>query len=257
MNKYGLPLSTPSTQTILPVLTKDGRVHGWYPIVETTFTGAETSFTLTDIEVPVTSVTVDTDSPVKQYMAAVWDIGLPHNVKPWASGQLISPDDGYYRWWSMPTVSWFLHFGKGVFLDAMSTTLNKESAGAISPPGVPSVNSPQTLSWQASVSYSAFSGDCSFFDFNWVQLFTSSGETKPLHIEVVSLPDPIAPATTPPLLAKVIGVPVSVGAGAVMYDTIRVIKNADAIEVGAYEFEFRIYSEHGTAADVELTVNVV
>lgn len=256
MNKYGLPLTSPSVQTILPAMTKDGIIRGWYPITQTTFTGAETTFDIIDVTVPVMSVTVDTDSPVKQFMAAVWDIGLPHNLKPWTSAQLVSPDDGYYRWWSMPTSTWFLHFGKGVFLSAMSSSLNRVGAAAVPGPGEPTVNSPQSLTWQASVAYSAFNGDCTFFDFNWVQLFTSTGQAAPLRIEIVSLPAPIAPSTKPPLLAKVIGIPVAIGAGVTMYDTVRIIKNADTVATGAYVFAFKIYTEAGLAADAELTVNV-
>lgn len=257
MNRYGLALTAPSTQTILPAMTEDGVIHGWYPIVQTTFTGAETSLALTDVTVPLKTVTVDTDSPVKQYMAAVWPLGLRWNYKPWASSLLVAPGDGYYRWWSLPTSTWFLHFGKGLFLDSMASSLDRAGAAATTPPGAPTVSTPQNITWQASVAYSALNGDCTFFDFNWVQLFTSTGESKPLRIEVVTLPTPIAPATNAPMLAKVIGVPVSIGAGAVMYDTIRIIKNQDVLPVGAYVFALRIYDERGLSANVALTVNVV
>ena len=257
MNKYGLPLKASSTQTILPAMTKDGIIRGWYPISQTIFTGAETSFALTDMTVPITTVTVDTDSPVKQYMAAVWDKGLPAKLKPWASSHLVAPDDGYYRWWSMPTSTWFLHYGKGLFLSALSSSLNRAGASAPASPTSPTVSTPKSLSWQASVAYSAFNGDCTFFDFNWVQLFTSTGETTPLRIEIVANPTPVPPATKSPLLAKVVGTPVAIGAGTVMFDTVRVIKNQDIIAVGAYVFSMKIYNEAGLSADVELTVNVV
>lgn len=256
MNKYGLALTAPSKQTILPAMTQDGIIRGWYPITLTTFVGTETSFDLVDVTVPLMTVTVDTDSPVKQYMAAVWPVGLRFNYQPWVSSVLVKPDDGYYRWWSAPTTTWFLHYGKGLFLDSMASSLNRAGAAGITPPGGPTVGTPKDITWQASVAYSALNGDCTFFDFNWVQLFTTTGETKPLRIEVVALPDPIDPATNAPMLAKIIGVPVAIGAGAVIYDTIRIIKNQDTLPVGAYEFTMRIYDERGLAANVVLTVNV-
>lgn len=257
MNRYGLPLATPSVQTILPAMTADGIIRGWYPIAETVFEGDETSFELVDVIVPLSTVTVDTDSPVKQYMAALWPVGLAKNFSPWTSSALVSPTDGYYRWWSSPTSTWFLHYGKGLFLDAISSSLNRAGAAAIAPSGPPSVTTPKSITWQASVGYASLNGDCSFFDFNWVSLFTSVfTDTKPKRIEIVSLPDP-GLESTPPMLAKIIGIPTAVGAGAVIYDTIRIIKNRDVLAAGAYTFTMKIYSEQGLAADVTLTVNVI
>lgn len=256
MNKYGLPLAANSKQTILPALTKDGIVRGWYPIAQTIFTGAETTFTLPDITVPLSTVTVDAGSPVKQYMAAVWPLGLASNLSPWASASLVSPADGYYRWWSMPTSTWMLREGNGLFLDAIQSSLNRAGAAALPSAGAPAVNTPQTLTWQASIAYAALTGGCSFFDFNWVTLFTPPAGVKATRIEIISTP-PAGTDPTPPMLAKVIGIPTAVGGGTVMYDTLRIIKNRDNLAIGAYVFTMKIYSDQGVAADVTLTINVV
>jgi hypothetical protein len=98
-------------------------------------------------------------------------------------------------------------------------------------------------------------GDCSFFDFNWVTLFTSTGETVPLRIEVVTNPAPIAPATTSPMLAKVIGIPTAVNGG-VLYDTVRILKNADTLPTGTYAFTFNIYGTAGIAATATLNLTI-
>lgn len=247
MNKYGLPLSTPSTQTILPAIREDGLVVGWYPIVQTTFTGAETSFTLPDCTVPLKTVTVDSTTGLKQYMAAVFPKGLAFNTQPWASNSLVSPSDGYYRWWSMPTETWVLHYGQGMFLGGLSSSLDRAGAAATPAPSAPSVATPQARTWQASVSYAMLSGNCPFFDFNWVTLFTSTGETKPLRIEVLT--------STTPLLAKVIGIPTAI-AGGVLYDTIRILKTTDTIAPGLYVFTFKVYEEHGLGTNVTLNLTV-
>lgn len=254
-NQYGLPLTATSTQTILPAMTEDGVVRGWYPITQTTFDGSETSFVLPDCTVPLKTVTVDSDSPLKQYMAAVWPVGLPFNSFPWASNSLVSPVDGYFRMWSLPTSTWMLRYGKGLFLDAITSSLNRAGAAVPTPPGAPTVSTPQARTWQASVSAQMLTGDCSFFDFNWVTLFTSTGETVPLRIEVVSNPAPIAPAVTAPMLAKVIGIPTAVNGG-VLYDTIRILKNADALPPNTYAFTFNIYGEAGIAATATLNLTI-
>ena len=99
MNKYGQPLAAPIRQTILPAMTKDGRIIGWYPIAAQTFTGAETSVTIPDTGnggagtvIPVMSVTQDSGIGLPQYMAAVWPTGLAANYQPWASTLLQKPD---------------------------------------------------------------------------------------------------------------------------------------------------------------------
>lgn len=233
-------------------MTDDGLVRGWYPITETEFDGTETSFTLPDCDVPLQSVTVDTDNPVKQFMAAVWSKDTPWNMAPWASASLVSAGDGYYRWWSMPTQTWTLHYGKGVFLTGLTNNLNSAGAAANPPSPLPPVVTPVTLNWQATIANSLFTLDCAFFDFNWVSLIAPTAGDRPVRIEVIANPT----GSPSPLLAKVLGIPTAVGPGNVRFDTIRILKNKDLIESGDYEFTFKIYNQSGLSTNVAFTLTV-
>lgn len=263
MNKYDLPLVASSRQTILPVMTKDGHVRGWYPIAAQTFTGAERTFTLSDTGnggsgtvVPITTVTVDKtgNNGVSQYMAAVWPTGLAKNYHPWASTLLQKPDAGYYRWYSMSTESWFLHFGGGALIDGLSGGTLNLAVSAVSNPAAPSVT-PLALNWQASVEFAALNGDCPFLDFNWLTLFKVSSADPATRIVVVSNPAPIAPDPLPPIVASVIGIPTATANGT-LYDTVRLMKLGDIV-AGTYVFNFRVYDTFGQFTAVALTLTVV
>jgi len=190
MNQYGLPLTTPSVQTILPAIIQSGIVVGWYPIASHSFAGTETSFTLSDgTVVPITTVTKDNGMEgVQQYMAAVFPLGIANNYAPWASSLLIKPDAGYYRWWSLPTETWMLHFGYGTLLESLHTRLNISNAQPAAP-GAPTVTTPAAITWQASIAFADLTGDCEFFDFNWITTFRASTTgVDPLRVVVVSNP---------------------------------------------------------------------
>jgi hypothetical protein len=264
MNKYGLPLTTPSRQTILPALTQDGHVRGWYPITARTFTGSETSFTLSDsgnggagTVVPLMTVTQDSGRGLPQYMAAVWPSGLAANYQPWGSTLLQKPDVGYYHWYSMATESWFEHFGGGALIDGLlGGTLNL-AVSAASNPSAPTVTTPLALTWQASIEYAMLNGDCPFFDFNWITLFNAKSATAAQRIVVTSNPAPVAPDPLPYLVASVIGVPTINTAGATIYDTIRIMKLGDEVPAGSYAFGFTVYDELGQTTTVTLNLTVV
>jgi hypothetical protein len=256
MNLYGEALAAPIQQTILPAMDQTGRVYGFYPITSTLFTGNETDFTLPDTVVPLKSVTLNSTPgrSVDQYMAAVWPTGLAHNDHPWkGSASFIDGADGYYRWFSMPTLSWFTHFGMGTLLNALNQGMSnpftpQETAAA------PNATS-ATMKWEASLEYSALYGECAFFDFNWLTVFQAKSSLSPVRIVVISNPTPIAPATVPTLKATVIGIPSATVAGPV-YDTIRIIKLGDTVP-GEYVFNFRVYDDQGQSTPVTFTLNVL
>ena len=263
MNKYGQPLAAPIRQTILPAMTKDGRIIGWYPIAAQTFTGAETSVTIPDTGnggagtvVPVMSVTQDSDIGLPQYMAAVWPTGLAANYQPWASTLLQKPDVGYSRWYSMATESWFEHFTKGALIDGLTGGTLNLAVSAASNPSAPTVTTPAAQTWQASIEYAMLNGDCPFFDFNWITLFAAKSNTTGIRIVVNTNPAPIAPDPLPPMKAVNIGIPVAGPTGAPIYDSIRIMKLMDEVPPGAYAFTFTIYDDLGqsTAATLNLTV---
>ncbi len=271
MNKYGLPLAQPSEQTILPAMTEDGKLRGWYTIGTTIFDGTETEFKLIDCTVPLKTVTVDTPYPVKQYVAAVWPVGLPHNEEPWSSSSLLEVGDGYFRWYSLPSQGPVLHYGPGGLIGGLQTNL------AIMPPAPPIPASPtiedSAIMWYASIDYEMLNGNCTFFDFNWVTqlLGTTADYTKVSHIEIAELPAPIDPVTDPtiPLLAKVIGRPVAVvdtnvsgAAGTQVYDTVRIIMNMQPLPKGTYEVKFNVHESRsapgtpGRVTPAVLTITV-
>jgi len=258
-NKYGQALVAPITQTILPVMTKDGLVKGWYPIASHTFSGSETSYTIPDgtnggagISVPVTTVTKDKGMEgVQQYMAAVWPSGLAANYFPWASPSLVKPDAGYYRWYSLPVETWMLHFGYGTLLESLHTRMNI-SAVVPSNPSAPTVTTPLALTWNASVEYDTINGDCDFFDFNWIALFkTQTTSMDPLRIVVNSVPS----GSPPPFGAQVIGIPQATAYGMV-YDTIRIMKLGELAPGGPYAFTFTVYDSLGQTAAVTMNLTV-
>ena len=257
MSNYGLPLSSPSKQTILPILTEDGRVRGWYPIAVTTFNGTETSYTTSDgVVVPLKTVTTDTGNGISQYMAAVFPVGLPFNYFPWASADLVDGGEGYYRWWSLPTEAWTLHFGAGPLIEGLEWGLGHAGVSPPTPPAPPGAAN-GTLTWRASVKYEALFGNCPFFDFNWITLFQAQSTTvTPLRIVVTSNPAPIAPATVPPMKASVIALPVATPNGPV-YDTVRIMKLADQVPPGTYTWTFAVYDDQGQSTPVNFVLTVL
>lgn len=256
MNKYDLPLTTPSVQTIVPAMNRSGVVYGWYPITSHSFSGVERTYTLSDgLVIPITTVTKDKGMyGVQQYMAAVFPLGIANDYKPWASTLLIKPDSGYYRWWSMPSEGWVLHFGSGSLIESLSTRMNI-SAVLPAVPGAPTVTTPLALSWQASIPFEALTGDCEFFDFNWMTLFQSQSTTlTPLRIIVLTNPAPIAPSTVPPIVATVIGNPIMTANGP-LYDTIRLMKLGE-LAPGSFAFTFSVIDDRNQSTTVTLNLTV-
>lgn len=257
MNKYGQPLAANITQTILPAILTSGVVIGWYPIASHAFTGAETTYSVGDITVPVTTVTQDSGIGVPQYMAAVWDAKIYRadgQLQPWASVNLQKPDSGYYHWYSMPTEGWVEHFGLGTLLTDLTSRMNA-TAALPSSQSAPSVTTPLALTWTASVNYEQLNGDCEFFDFNWVTLFlASSTGPDPLRITTLTNPTPIAPATVPPMVAAVIGNPTLTTSGPV-YNTIRIMKMQD-VPTGTYAFTFAITDTKAQTTNVTLNLTI-
>ncbi len=252
MNKYGLPLTADSTQTILPAMLKSGQVVGWYPIISTAFAGSETTFTLTDgVVVPITTVTIDKnytqDKYSQQYMAAVWDTKAYVDQAPWASTDLISPNDGFSRMWSLATETWMLRYTPGAMIAALKSGVFDEGTPTVTPGG-PTVTTPQTVRWKTSLSYAALNGNCLFFDLNWVAQFKASSGIDGIRI---------VPTVQPSgMIAKVIGIPQAIGVDSVIYDTLRILRTADVTPTGDYVFNFNVYDALGRSTAVVLTITV-
>jgi len=256
--KYGLPLTSPSKQNILLAMKDDGVVIGWYPIATTTFNGSETTFALSDVTVPIKSVTVDTGvgNNKFQFMAAVFSVKTRWDTQPWASVNLLQPGQGYYRWWSLPTEGARLNHGGGIVMNALKfQNMVQPGASAPAAPGAPSVTTPIAVTWGASIAYEMINGGCAFFDIPWVTLFTQNSNAVPIRITTTSVPAAIGGHT--PFAASTLGQPVATPNGPV-YDTLRIIRliEPDLLTPGLYVFTFTITTEANTTALVTLNLTI-
>lgn len=204
------PTGTTVTQTILPIMTAENRIVGFFPITSTVFTGTERTFTLASGVIPITSAALPAKNETsfldeyrqELFMVAFWPEGtgelstdndinnLPwhanplqptkvlttyRDLRPWLGySEFVDGSRprglGYYSWWSMPAVRWLNHFSRGVYIDAL---INSLDSTAVVPPGTtpPTPVTPQTLRWAATADMESFQIDCASFDFNWVSQF--------------------------------------------------------------------------------------
>jgi hypothetical protein len=282
---FGQPFAAPIKHTVLPVIERvigrqvgvlpppaSARIVGYLPIAETEFTGTETTFTVqagAGGAVNVSSLRLPTKvqdgsglHQVQEYMVAYYD-------QPESSGQpwlgypsFIGTDDtGYYSWWSLPTITRFHHYGRGVLFGSLWSRMNIYPAPAsTNPPTPPGENG--TLRWAASMNLASAGNECAFFDFNWMELFQSNpppgtmpGQLTPLAIMVTAQPE------DGEFKAAVLQRETVLPGGGVVYNTVRIIRMLDNVVAQDYEFTFQISQvdtegRMGTT-DVTLTLTVV
>ena len=264
MNRYGLPLINEATQTILPVMTEDGRVHGWFAMNDTFAAGfTEGTFDAVDNELTLKTVTAGGAPTLKQFVAAVYPSGLPHNSKPWASEHMIEVSDGMYRWWSLPTQGWKLHEGGGLLVEGLLTDLNIANAAALVPPAAPNINQPEAIvRWGVTVQDLLFNGACPYFDFNWLTLYNQGEQDLRIKgLEIVKFPEIPDGYTSVPFTAQLVGAPTAMpgsptSPGNVLYDTLRITSMYKPPE-GLYVFEFAIIMDPpNDPVTVEFTIEV-
>jgi hypothetical protein len=271
--QFGLPLIAPSTQTIIPILDTYGKAFGFCPISSTTFEGTETTYTLPDGPIAITTVTLPpkvTNSydmnPVSQYMAAVYT-PLQTPLQPWLGyaefvNAYSNQSIGYYSWWSMPTSGWLQHFGMGSFIESFKFNMDKYVYEAPAGQGAPAVTN-GTMRWACTSDLAAFSSNYSFIDFNWLDLFAATlqqtpgyspgQEVIPLSITTVSNP---AGGFFKASVLQAQGAQIIVPGGASMFDTIRILRLADPT-AGTYTFDFAVSDNLGNTTPVTLTLTVV
>jgi hypothetical protein len=118
----------------------------------------------------------------------------------------------------------------------------------------PTVSTPKSLTWTA-VAPIANAPVCSYFDFNWVSLFSAAGNSNvgdPPTITVTSQP-------SGPLKAYVVATPEPGGPqGGPVYNTVRIMKvGAAAIDSSSpYAFVFSISNTSGLTASATLNLTV-
>lgn len=272
-NQYGLALAAPSKQTVLPIVMPSGKVYGFFPIAETTFTGTETTFALTQGAVPITTVTlppknvtnVYDEQRVQQFMAAQWPAHT-EGVQPWRGyEELVAADVpntiGYYSWWSMPVTMWFKHFGRGVFLDSLKFSM---SDFVYAPPSStpPVVTTPQVLTWATTLNAQAFATTCPYFDFNWVALFQAQFQMDPtqegagvIPLSITTTGNPAGGYFKSSVLQGQGGQVIYPGGGAV-FNTIRILRLQDP-PAGSYTFNFNVSANiNGAIETVPAVLNL-
>lgn len=268
----GLPLEQSSTQTILPIVQinqSTAILHGFFPISETTFTGTESSFTLAEGDVPLTTITLPrsvddvSDYKVSQYMAVVYDYRQATDREYEGYTAFVDVNDtGYFSSWSMPIVKWMHRFGRGTLIGNMTVNMAADNPGPQDPTPPSPPQDAGTVRWVSTLDINTAGNQCAFFDFNWISLFQASMNSRPisanktpvvpLKIEIVSNP-PTGEFKASLVSQQGASSPV----GGIVFDTIRIIKLKDTVDSGAYEFQFRITDQFAGTHDVELTLNFV
>jgi hypothetical protein len=269
--QLGLPLDTPSSQTILPVivgnrngpkdtngapLMTNGTLLGWFSIAQTVFAGTERTFAMPEGNLPINSVTLpdlvtgSEQHRVQQYMAAVFN-DLDEKVKPWLgfAGFIDTRESQYALQWFMPTEGTGYRLNKGPLLRDLTERMDVDAGG-----GIPSVPAPTatagSLTWAVSLTMADMAPDCGFFDFNWVELFNAQTVGyEPLKIEIVGNPASGEFKTT------VVPFPTVLPQGSVEFNTLRIIK-LKPVTAGDYQFNYKITDTHGGSTNVTFTLTV-
>lgn len=276
--EFGLPLVTPSSQTILPVVVKlnsTTTIPGFFAIPKTEFDGTETSFqvqTGTGGTVTVESVTLPTKiqvgvtghPEVRQFMAATYDYEESVTV-PWNGYTSFVPNTstGYYSRWSTPTGVRKHWYDPGSLVGSFYNGMDFYPTYVPTEPETPTAND-GVLRWAVSLNLADVGPACTFFDFNWVTLFetamipaSTEGGTNGI------LPLSIITSTQPPggeFRAAILQRPEYVAGGGTMSDTIRILRMTETVAAGDYTFQFTISSTTqgvATSTTAELTLTVV
>lgn len=252
-NKLGLPLSAPSTQTILPVVTDNGNIQGFFTISETTFTGAETTFALAEGSVAIKSVTLPEKVSdgrgygVRQYMAAVY---ATPRLREWLgySAFVNTNDTGYGVRHVMPTQGWFTYYNRGVLVTNL--LVGMDATVTVPESNVPPDASNGTIRWVASMSAASSQMKCGFFDFPWVDLFKVKSDRTAVRIEIVSNP------AGGEFKSTLVPNPTITPLGGVEFNTVRIIRLKD-VAAGAYVFTYKVVDDKNQSTTCTLTLTVV
>ena len=285
--QIGLGLSSPSNQTILPVmLWPSGSIMGFFAIASTTFVGSETSFALSEGNIPIVNVTLPANPKrVNQFMAAVYTdpayqnsamsdvngmntgagapqalvnaaiLGLPSaEYSPWLGyhAMIDTNHTGYNYRHVMGTEAWFSIMNAGNLIGSLQTSMSQVITSPS--PQAPPTGANAELRWVATMNVSSNNLPNSFFDFNWQVMFNaSSTSTTPVTIQVVSNPSVGT--------LKAVLVTGSTGQsydalGNVNFTTVRIIKMGDTTP-GVYVFSFTVTDNLNQVTPVTLALTLV
>ncbi len=258
LNRLDLPLDTPSTQTILPVLTDyRGSIVGWIPIAETEFDGTERTFTTANGPIAITTVTLPekyTDGHkryVSQFMAAVYTEDV-HYAQPWLGYQDFVPINQcqYALQWFQPTEGARYRLNLGPLFTDLIYGMDMSIAPVPTPPEPPTSQN-GTLRWAVSLTQSDLNNNCPFLDFNWVQLFNAEATAAgPLRITTTASP------AGGEFKSTLVPYPNILPEGSPEYNTVRIIKLKES-PAGDYVFHYTIQDTAGGTTNVVFTLSVV
>jgi len=288
--KVGLPLPASINQTILPVMSwPSGKVHGFFPITSTTFLGSETSFTLPEGAITITTVTLPQNkNRVGAFMAAVYvdpayqnksmqDTGDKNTSQPQAlQAQALayaailslpssqnSPWLGYHTFVNtnntgyvyrhiMGTEAWFSLMNSGNLIGSLNSSMSKVVTSP-APQGAPTAGN-GALRWVATMNVSSNNLPNLFFDFNWQAMFSaSSTSSTPLTLTVNS--NPAGGALKAVLVTGANGQTLDPN-GNVQFTTVRIIKIGDVVP-GVYNFTFSVVDNLNQTTPVTLALTIV
>ncbi len=266
--QFGLPLKSPSTQTILPIVEQfqsSARVLGYIVIASTEFDGTETSYEVVEgVNAPISSVTLPTsiaqnDHPlVPQYMAVVFSYDEAKQ-QPWSAWPnfFTFETSGFYSNWSLSKEVRRLNYGAGNLISSLTVKMDYVNpAGTIPDPEAPPVQD-GTFKWVTNIDLSTVGPECSFFDFNWMDLLLSEPPAGVNNISPVRITTLTNPAG---FKAAILQRPTTIPGGAIVFDTVRIVRLQDNLASGSYEFDFQVtWMSEGveTTADATLTLNLV
>ena len=260
---YGGQLTTPVTQSILPVIIKTGKVLGFLTLSTPVTYAANAAIPSATINGQVVQPSVVTlpakgsnsidDYRISQYVAYVVPQSQESSLPCTGMAAFIpAGQDGNYSGWSAPASSGaVLRANNGTLLQALKLNITT----AYNPPvasGNPIANN-ASMNWTCQAFTSGFANPNSFFDFNWMAAFgTPISGSNPVRISTVSNP---AGNIFKAMLVTSAGQSVA-PAGAVIFNTIRILALAPA-PAGAYVFTFAVTDSLNNSTNVTLTLNVV
>lgn len=251
-------------QAFLPLLTQDNRILGVIPIASQVFTGNETQRTINAVVRSLKTVFINQSArysntyPTTRFIVGV-SVSRTDEVTGAYSGyspafirlQEVMP---FYEWSALGSSAPTQQEGLGSVFHMLlggSSFLVAGPAPSTSPSPMP--NS-ATLAWNASAAI-ANGPACSFFDFNWVRLFSTVNTVDPEDLPVLTVQSQSAPNL---LRAYVLSTPEASGnLTGPQYNTVRIMKlSAAALSVTSYNFVFAISNSTGLIAEAQLTLTV-
>jgi|GEM_PF-7087585 len=256
--QFGLPLDTPSAQTILPVgivQNSTFQVVGMFAIPLTTFDGTETTYVVqpgAGGTVDIQSVTLPAKAaapdypPSQQFMAVTYTYEEAKPL-PWGGfSEFIYPETtGYYSRWSTPTGLRRHWYDPGSLIGSFLNGMDFYPVWV--PPTAPTPDPVDgTLRWAVSLDLAAIQPQCTFFDFNWVTLFqesifsaepnTQGGSNTWVPMQIMTVTQPAGGEFRAAILQR----PEYVAGGGTMFDTVRILRMTETVAPGDYVFEFEV-----------------